>query len=522
MLAKKGDTNKPNSQPNSQINLASPFITAKDILLSTSENLSGQVECGIDNIRTIGQTELGETQDITPFEQNQEILNLTRTGTGNLFCRCDYLTLKLKTDQPTKLIKAIEKLFSITLVRNLSVSVGKNGKGRFKVAKAYVVEGNICQVEVGCGSTAVASADNQNKSVFKDSKAGFGDFSDRVKMLREEFDVYMIFTGQLLSQISFYKQLELFRLCSAFTANVTRVDIAIDVPRYLVPFAKIRKSYELGEFAGTGTYISTKKGSKPRSKKSRTPTKADCEPLETIYFGTRNSNRLVRIYDAGSKHSELENYYRFEVQFQRRVGQALFDYLAQVDLNDSKAVVRAYQTLFYEVFNAVPLRGEVKNRRGDYCDLPYWERFKNIIYSAVEQIDEIPISKKSQPTQEKVLKWLDKTALPTITAALFGLKASMGQEAFQIFLASFGEKVEVAEQKYEAFKNHEEGACHWQYAKKVQGFIDYFRNPQNLDNFFNHHVLFNVMDKEIEDKMRKLNPRYDQEKMDRFNEMFNA
>jgi hypothetical protein len=277
--------------------------------------------------------------------------------------------------------------------------LAKKGKGGFKVARSFLVEGNSCQIELGFSSSGFAPlvTDDKNKFVSKSKFfKGFGDFSDSSDDEdNQEFDMYVIFTGEVLSRLTFKEQLQLLQLLSFCKPKITRHDLAIDVPKYLVPFDKILKSYELGQFVGSGRYISSKQGKNSRKgKKAKVSSFKpdfegvlkgnqdgdDCE-AQTIYFGTRNSSKYSRIYDAGSRHSELLNYYRFEVEFKRSSCQDLFNYLTQIDISDDAAVLRVYKTLYHHVLEAIPLCGEVLDKDGKYCDLPYWRKFKNIIYS---------------------------------------------------------------------------------------------------------------------------------------------
>ena len=135
----------------------------------------------------------------------------------------------------------------------------------------------------------------------------------------ETGDVEMMvqFSGEYFSAISMLDSWRLIMgLYHKFSADCSRIDIAIDDPSYsIIPVDKMYQAWVDGNNFGFRKYKDCGSGLTPETY------------TKTHYFGSRESGKLVRIYDHKQKCM------RFEVEFKRQYSRLLFLLMASIERN---------------------------------------------------------------------------------------------------------------------------------------------------------------------------------------------
>ena len=262
-----------------------------------------------------------------------------------------------------------------------------------------------------------------------------------------------------------------------FNARCSRIDIAVDDYTYnMIPVDDIIKETINGNVFGFRNYkfiVSSNTGRKPSTNSTKKPNFINTQILNisgsscqidsdaTFYLGSRNSGKMVRIYDHDKECL------RFEVEYKRKYAPQVFEALASVEWGDKYQFMSKEDEWNVERFDSMDaslnaiadMRGSkdehemqlskflggvaitavdfrdknnVKNRAKasirDTCRFCWWEKFiENIGFQL-----KVKIPKRTVKTIERSIAWVQKQVAPTLAM----LQQCMGAKAYLQFMNS--------------------------------------------------------------------------------------
>lgn len=225
---------------------------------------------------------------------------------------------------------------------------------------------------------------NSYSNSFKSHFGGLGGYSSTVSGLT----FILCLPGKFLSQIHPDQTLDFFRRirdngadCEKF--KVTRLDIALD------DYSR-RVSWDyLSDLVDRGDYVLVSSSKKIASKSDF------FSGLEgSIYFGSPNSTKLLRFYDAEAVHGIPAD--RWEVQFRRQRAENAFDFCLQCDSVNQLGSLVTGAIDFIE--------------RSTNFPYPFWESIKSDLFSSPYPV---PCG-QPKPDLFRSLAWIDRQVGPTL------------------------------------------------------------------------------------------------------------
>lgn len=345
--------------------------------------------------------------------QNQEILQpgLVIPGKNDkkvndnlkIDCRLDFLTIKANFDSQKSLSLLLEYAFNSQpyLIENISWSAGRGAK-KF--------DNRIHTLGGGTGGVSYHDENNQ---------AG---------------EIMLQLPGEYWSQFDSVRQHNIcYALKNIFHCTVTRLDIAIDdYSKEIVPIKQMIQATENLNVAGFHAekykLVSSRKKVYSDDKKT-----FKIHPIDTHYFGSRQSEKFVRVYIhpfAGGVES-----LRYEVEFKRVSANKIFEIIADYpyDKNESREnnLVNISQNLASIALGAIDFvdRGLTRNPDGSWdvaskvmhlsrCQrFDWWQNCINIIADGLT----LKI-KKGSPVKsiEKTVNWLKRQVVPSLASLMIG------------------------------------------------------------------------------------------------------
>jgi hypothetical protein len=210
-------------------------------------------------------------------------------------------------------------------------------------------------------------------------------------------DAIAILSGQVLAASKPEQIVRALRHLDKYVVRCCRFDIAYDDPTHYV--AELRSlamsAYEQGLNSGF--------------KKARIIVDMDRakENLQTHYWGTRNGNRLVRLYDKPDIQAT-----RFEVQTMRTTSAALYNSLISY-LESGLDYLEAMSHVFYQSLDGINFFEDSKDvnlSRNKIAN--WWQKFLDMIDYEKIKLPKVELTKSIDRTKE----WVKKQVAPSLAA----------------------------------------------------------------------------------------------------------
>jgi hypothetical protein len=222
--------------------------------------------------------------------------------------------------------------------------------------------------------------------------------------------------GQVLRQISVR---DAWRLCSGLSqrwgAECRRFDVALDDYQRRVSPHEVLRACEAGDVALVQTYQLIAKSLIGQV------------AVPTIYFGSRESEKFVRFYDAERKHGTPCD--RWEAELKRRHAQEAFNHFVSLpfdSFDDDSFDNLASHFLAGLVVGAIDFRkakeGERLSRRER---LDWWESLVDEVGAGIRLSPARP-----KPSLERTLKWHNLQVAPSLAC----LREGWGAARFNAFI----------------------------------------------------------------------------------------
>jgi hypothetical protein len=247
----------------------------------------------------------------------------------------------------------------------------------------------------------------------------YGSFVRWTKPIAERYQIWFCVTGENLEQnISHVEQFRLFYdLICLSGLHTTRVDLAITDRLKLFKWVDVYQSSETDNYAGYQSYEQVS-GKKKRGQ---------LRDGITFYYGSRNSEKLTRIYETKAKHGYAAN--KIETEFKGRKAKLLGEIFALTwkDLLNKYKDSREQLAVYIDICRGYVLgsidfidRSYAQSCNGSIKDcprLPWWEKFCNFVKGVKYKLT-IPTPDKTLITNEN---WIVKQVLPSLLTRFIGL-----------------------------------------------------------------------------------------------------
>lgn len=208
----------------------------------------------------------------------------------------------------------------------------------------------------------------------------------------EDMGINVIISGsscRLLEGIGF-DLIELLLLIVANEFNITRLDIALD--SYTDLIKKIVKKYDKYE------YVSKFKSSKKVENK-----KGNKSDGITLYFGSRTSGIMLRIYDKQAQQKTEYSWTRIEFEIKKEYAKDIAELIGEKGLGDT------FKGLLNNYLNFV-VRRENNVSRSQVCH--WWKKL-------LDDIDKIKLYKEPKvKTVEELKIWIKKQVSPSLATVV--------------------------------------------------------------------------------------------------------
>ena len=205
---------------------------------------------------------------------------------------------------------------------------------------------------------------------------------------REDMGINIIISGsscRLLEGMGF-NLVELLLLVVANESVITRLDIALDSYTNLIE--KIVRKYDKYEYVSK--FKSTKKIENKKGSKS---------DGVTLYFGSRTSDIMLRIYDKQAEQKTEKPWTRIEFEIKKEYTKDI------AKLIDEKGLGETFKGLLSNYLNFV-VRRETNVSRSRVC--PWWKKL-------IQDIDKIKLYREPKvKTVEELKTWIKKQVSPSL------------------------------------------------------------------------------------------------------------
>lgn len=181
------------------------------------------------------------------------------------------------------------------------------------------------------------------------------------------------------------------------SATVSRIDFKVDDYAKLVSFAQIEEAYHSGNYARFRVLDPREKFRSGRSLG------------RTLYLGTRDSQRHLRVYDANTKHQI--DAIRWEVEMKRELAEHYASVLCSLDLSDMDAVRNFIRAAIVGTVEFVDRSSGTPNL--SRCPrLDWWQAFVDALGGSLRLSIPAP-----QAVLEKTMRFLDRLSATFATVA---------------------------------------------------------------------------------------------------------
>lgn len=439
------------------------------------------------NIRTDVLSSKGSTVDIQGFWRDYKYSVLLTTISKsdfdfdcNLFCHIDYLTFKgtIKNFQVFK--SKLEGYLGRTLELFLKINENERrliSRGRLdSLSEIWKIDQTV-NLELGQNM----AIDNHKLTNCTDDELGDFHFNPLGDLGR---DIYLAVTGEILSQLTFFQQIDLIKFLSkSKNYKCTRIDIALDVKADLVPFDKIINSTFKRRYLNYRTHKIV------WSQKLQERNSNSC----TVYLGSGHSHKMARIYQTKIKHPELPDMIRFEMVLRDKEAEVFFSYLANVKTTNQVEMLNAYRTCIKKSIDSIEFMAFSKDNVPMYR-LPWWDKFKMMVLGLSEEIELPLVPKREKVGVNKNVEWFNRQALPSLSAVFEMFKYQCEgniNDAIEVFLSWLINNIEEfmdnkklcypQRSRIKAYKEYSDTVFYNPSTKSSYTGLDYFLDNKKFD-----------------------------------------
>lgn len=210
----------------------------------------------------------------------------------------------------------------------------------------------------------------------------------------------LTFPGKALSAMSHELLWEFIQACKHFDMRPTRVDVAIDDYARRLDFSVIREALVLGNVKHFSKFKAIDSGL----------TGLAARPASTIYFGSRFSDKISRLYDKYPESKGLIDAIRFETEFKDEYAVQVFEIIAGAESLEQGLFLAAQLSV-----GSIDFVDRTSDSNISRCSrLSWWQEFVDAVGGSLKlSIPSIQatISKTIRFVEHSVSKALAKIAL---------------------------------------------------------------------------------------------------------------
>lgn len=234
------------------------------------------------------------------------------------------------------------------------------------------------------------------------------------------FDVWVSIPGGSLSRVDGRLHLSFFKMLKRrYGFQPTRLDIALDDYEKRLSKEIVIEALEQGNYVGFSKYsVHVNSGKKKNKDKGW-----------TIYLGSRQSDKMYRLYDKSAESNGKIDAYRLECELKDFKAKQLWELMMQLPDSNDNARMEMYQSLLLEVLvGGVDFRDLSVDSNMSRCPkLQWWADFLDYVHSS----GGLKLgAARSESSLQKTLTWVKRQ----VETSLAMLRDVLGSQQFHLFI----------------------------------------------------------------------------------------